>query len=212
MPAPTPPTAIDAVPPTPDRNEGEVVFVPKMYNFLDYFAPFKAYLQLVVTYCADAITWVASLAAAAEASATAAAGSVDDAAAQATLATAEKVAAQAAAAASEQAAGLTPDPDFGMVISTQSILNLKTAPFTAVVGETYRIDTSAGGFDFYPPAGMTQGQVFHIIDHAGTFNINSPRLVAGSYKIMGETIDLILTQKNQRRTFEYAGATKGLEF
>ena len=71
MPAPTPPTAIDAVPPTPDRNEGEVVFVPKMYNFLDYFAPFKAYLQLVVTYCADAITWVAGLATAAEASATA---------------------------------------------------------------------------------------------------------------------------------------------
>ena len=156
---------------------------------------------------------------AAETAATASAGSATNSANSATasaasalLSTNERIAAQAAAAAAEQAAGLTPDPDFGMVISTQSILNLKTATFTAVVGETYRIDTSAGGFDFYPPAGMTQGQVFHIIDHAGTFNVNSPRLVAGSYKIMGETIDLILTQKNQRRTFEYAGATKGLEF
>ena len=145
-------------------------------------------------------------------SATASTNSATASAASALLSTNERIAAQAAAAAAEQAAGLTPDPDFGMVISTQSILNLKTSTFTAVVGETYRIDTSAGAFDFYPPAGMTQGQVFHIIDHAGTFNVNSPRLVAGSYKIMGETIDLILTQKNQRRTFEYAGVTKGLEF
>lgn len=81
MPAPTPPTPIAAVPPTPDRNEGEIIFVPKMYTFLDYFAPFKAYLQSVVTYCSDAITWVAGLVTQAESSAAAAANSASAAAA-----------------------------------------------------------------------------------------------------------------------------------
>ena len=69
MPAPTPPTPIAAVPPTPDRNAGEDIFVPTMYTFLDYFAPFKAYLQLAVTYCADAVIWVQSLVVSASASA-----------------------------------------------------------------------------------------------------------------------------------------------
>ncbi len=204
----TPPTTPDFPLPTDSPED----FDDKAYDCFPYVAAAATNAYANAQAAETAATASAGSATNSANSATAAAGSVDDAAAQATLATAEKVAAQAAAAAAEQAAGLTPDPDFGMVISTQAILNLKTATFTAVVGETYRIDTSAGGFDFYPPAGMTQGQVFHIIDHAGTFNINSPRLVAGSYKIMGETIDLILTQKNQRRTFEYAGATKGLEF
>ena len=72
MPAPTPPTPIAAVPTTPDRNAGEDIFVPTMYTFLDYFSPFKGYLQLVVTYCADVISWITPLVSSAESSATAA--------------------------------------------------------------------------------------------------------------------------------------------
>jgi len=75
MPAPTPPTPIASVPATPDRNLGEDIFVPQMYTFLDYFAPFKAYLQLVVTYCSDAITYLAGVVTDAAASASAAAES-----------------------------------------------------------------------------------------------------------------------------------------
>lgn len=201
---PYPPIDTDVSDP-PNRGQAQAVFSPKMDAML-------AALQPLVDEQNALGAWMNLTADQTEAWASEAEDSATEAAASEAAAAAERITAQAAAAAAEQAAGLTPDPDFGMVISTQAILNLKTATFTAVVGETYRIDTSAGGFDFYPPAGMTQGQVFHIIDHAGTFNINSPRLVAGSYKIMGETIDLILTQKNQRRTFEYAGATKGLEF
>lgn len=201
---PYPPIDTDVSDP-PNRGQAQAVFSPKMDAMLGALQPLVDEQNALGA-------WMNSTADQTEAWASDAEDSATEAAASEAAAAAERITAQAAAAAAEQAAGLTPDPDFGMVISTQAILNLKTATFTAVVGETYRIDTSAGGFDFYPPAGMTQGQVFHIIDHAGTFNINSPRLVAGSYKIMGETIDLILTQKNQRRTFEYAGATKGLEF
>lgn len=201
---PYPPIDTDVSDP-PNRGQAQAVFSPKMDAMLGALQPLVDEQNALGA-------WMNSTADQTEAWASEAEDSATEAAASEAAAAAERITAQAAAAAAEQAAGLTPDPDFGMVISTQAILNLKTATFTAVVGETYRIDTSAGGFDFYPPAGMTQGQVFHIIDHAGTFDINSPRLVAGSYKIMGETIDLILTQKNQRRTFEYAGATKGLEF
>jgi len=80
MPAPTPPTPIASVPATPDRTEGQDIFVGKMFTFLDYFAPFKAYLQDVVTYAGSAITWIASLVVSAENSATAAALSADAAA------------------------------------------------------------------------------------------------------------------------------------
>lgn len=201
---PYPPIDTDVSDP-PNRGQAQAVFSPKMDAMLGSLQPLVNEQNALGAWMEATANSTEDWASEADASATASAAS-------ALLSTNERVAAQAAAAAAEQAAGLTPDPDFGMVISTQSILNLKTSTFTAVVGETYRIDTSAGAFDFYPPAGMTQGQVFHIIDHSGTFNVNSPRLVAGSYKIMGETIDLILTQKNQRRTFEYAGATKGLEF
>jgi hypothetical protein len=83
MPAPTPPEEIAAVPTTPDRNAGEDVFVPTMYTFLNYFAPFKVYLESVVTYCSDAVTWVASLVSSAETSATTATGAAASATASA---------------------------------------------------------------------------------------------------------------------------------
>lgn len=88
MPAPTPPEAIAAVPTTPDRNAGEDVFVPAMYTFLDYFAPLKAYLQNVVTYCADAIAFISPLASSAETNAGTAASAASTATTQAGIAVA----------------------------------------------------------------------------------------------------------------------------
>lgn len=75
MPAPTPPSPIASVPATPDRTEGQDIFVGKMFTFLDYFAPLKAYLQDVVTYASDAVTYIAGLATSADANATSAAAS-----------------------------------------------------------------------------------------------------------------------------------------
>lgn len=69
MPAPIKPTPIADVPATPDRNEGQDIFVPKMYNFTAYFAPFRDWLQSCLDYCEAAIDWVASLVVSAESAA-----------------------------------------------------------------------------------------------------------------------------------------------
>lgn len=151
----------------------------------------------------------------AAASATASAGSATNSAnsaaaseASANDSAADRLLAQQAAAAAEQAAGLTPDPDFGMVITTTSNATVKTSAFTAVVGIMQDVDTSGGTFGITTPVSPEIGQWFGIRDYnQQAFYGQFPWLIYGSDKIIGLSENCTIDVNTM--IFTYRGATKG---
>jgi len=86
---------------------------------------------------------------------------------------------------------------------------VKTATFTAVAGEGYFCNTTAGAFTVNLPAGSA-GAVVAVKDYASTFQTNNLTLAPnGSDKIGGSTDDVTLNEKGLALTLVFIDSTQG---
>tara|TARA_R110002050_G_scaffold3568_1_gene18577 strand:+ start:815 stop:2122 length:1308 start_codon:yes stop_codon:yes gene_type:complete len=99
--------------------------------------------------------------------------------------------------------------NFGATGSASWTTTVKTATFTAVAGEGYFCNTTAGGFTVNLPAGSA-GAVVAVKDYAGTFDNNS-LIVApnGSEKIGGLASAATLSAEGIAITLVYLDSTQG---
>ena len=83
------------------------------------------------------------------------------------------------------------------------------SPITAVTGEGYFLNTTAGAITINLPAGAA-GSIVSIADYAGTWATNKVTVAAdGSEKIGGSTLSPILSTDGQSVTLVYIDATQG---
>lgn len=86
---------------------------------------------------------------------------------------------------------------------------VKTSTFTAVAGEGYFINTTAGAVEMDLPAG-TIGDEVSFIDYAGTFDTNALTIDQnGSEKIAGSTDPLTVSTERAANTLVYVDSTQG---
>mgnify|MGYP001319941862 CR=1 FL=1 len=86
---------------------------------------------------------------------------------------------------------------------------VKTSTFTAVAGEGYFVNTTAGAITMNLPAG-TLGDEVVFIDYAGTFDSNTFTISAnGSEKINASTDDLTVSTERAGNTLVYTDSTQG---
>ena len=99
--------------------------------------------------------------------------------------------------------------NFGATGSASWTSTVKTATFTAVAGEGYFCNTTAGSFTVNLPAGSV-GAVVAVKDYASTFQTNNLTLAPnGSDKIGSSTDDVILTEKGIALTLVFIDSTQG---
>ena len=83
------------------------------------------------------------------------------------------------------------------------------SPITAVTGEGYFLNTTAGAITINLPAGVA-GSIVSMADYAATWQTNNVTVVAnGSEKIGGNEDDATLDTIGQSVTFVYVDATQG---
>jgi len=98
---------------------------------------------------------------------------------------------------------------FGRTGTVDWQTTIKTSTITAVNGEGYFVNTTAGGITANLPAGVV-GAIVSFKDYAQTFDTNALTISAdGSEKIEGQTFDLILNTEGIAVTLVYGDATKG---
>jgi hypothetical protein len=86
---------------------------------------------------------------------------------------------------------------------------VKTSTFTAVAGEGYFINTTAGAFEMDLPAGNI-GDEISFIDYAGTFDSNALTIDQnGTEKIAGSTDPLTVSTERAANTLVYVDSTQG---
>jgi hypothetical protein len=86
---------------------------------------------------------------------------------------------------------------------------VKTSTFTAVAGEGYFINTTAGAIEMDLPAGNIGDEV-SFIDYAGTFDTNALTIDQnGSEKIEGSTDPLTVSTERAANTLVYVDSTQG---
>ena len=86
---------------------------------------------------------------------------------------------------------------------------VKTSTFTAVAGEGYFINTTAGAIEMDLPAGNIGDEV-SFIDYAGTFDSNALTIDQnGSEKIAGSTDPLTVSTERAANTLVYVDSTQG---
>ena len=86
---------------------------------------------------------------------------------------------------------------------------VKTSTFTAVAGEGYFINTTAGAIEMDLPAGSIGDEV-SFIDYAGTFDSNALTIDQnGSEKIAGSTDPLTVSTERAANTLVYVDSTQG---
>jgi hypothetical protein len=86
---------------------------------------------------------------------------------------------------------------------------VKTSTFTAVAGEGYFINTTAGAIEMDLPAGSIGDEV-SFIDYAGTFDTNALTIDQnGSEKIAGSTDPLTVSTERAANTLVYVDSTQG---
>jgi hypothetical protein len=86
---------------------------------------------------------------------------------------------------------------------------VKTSTFTAVAGEGYFINTTAGAIEMDLPAGSIGDEV-SFIDYAGTFDTNALAIDQnGSEKIAGSTDPLTVSTERAANTLVYVDSTQG---
>ena len=100
--------------------------------------------------------------------------------------------------------------NFGATGSASWVTTVKTSsPFTAVAGEGYFVNTTAGAITVNLPAG-TAGAVVAIKDYAKTFDTNQCILVPnGSDKIGGSSDNAFLTTEGLAVTLVFIDSTQG---
>jgi len=85
----------------------------------------------------------------------------------------------------------------------------KTATFTAVAGDGFFANTSAGAFTMNLPAGVA-GAIVSVADYAATWQNNALTVSPnGTDKIGGVNFDVILTTEGQSVTFIFVDSTQG---
>ena len=85
----------------------------------------------------------------------------------------------------------------------------KTATFTAVSGDGFFANTSAGAFNMNLPAGVA-GAIVSVADYAGTWQNNALTVVPnGSDKIGGLSANIALNTEGQSVTFVFVDSTQG---
>ena len=98
---------------------------------------------------------------------------------------------------------------FGRTGTVDWQTSIKTSTITAVNGEGYFVNTTAGAITANLPAGVV-GAIVSFKDYAQTFDTNALTISAdGSEKIEGQTFDLILNTEGIAVTLVYGDATKG---
>ena len=98
---------------------------------------------------------------------------------------------------------------FGRTGTVDWQTTIKTSTITAVNGEGYFVNTTAGAITANLPAGVV-GAIVSIKDYAQTFATNNCTIAAnGSEKIEGLTDDLVLNTDGVAITIVYGDATKG---
>jgi hypothetical protein len=87
--------------------------------------------------------------------------------------------------------------------------SIKTATFTAVAGEGYFANTSAGAFTMNLPASPSAGDIVGVKDYAGTFSSNNLTIGRNSSLIDANTNDVTLSDVSESITFIYIDGTQG---
>jgi hypothetical protein len=99
--------------------------------------------------------------------------------------------------------------NFGATGSASWVTTVKTSTFTAVAGEGYFVNTTAGAVTVNLPAGSA-GDVVAIKDYANTFDTYACTLVQnGSDKIGGSTVNASLETEGIAVTLVFIDATQG---
>ena len=86
---------------------------------------------------------------------------------------------------------------------------VQTANFTAVSGNAYPVNTTAGTFTATLPASPTAGEFVCFVDYAGTFNPNYLTVAPNGGKIDGDTGNVQITQTREAIHFVYIDTTQG---
>ena len=87
---------------------------------------------------------------------------------------------------------------------------VKTADFTAVAGEGYPVNTTAGAVTVTLPASPSVGDFIQVVDYAGTFQTNALTIAAsGSDKIEGQALNFAIKSQRAGATLTYVDATQG---
>lgn len=201
MAVPTPPLVAPLVGAPPNRGQSEEDFNTNQQNFVDYQVGFVPDVNDLANWMNDTADFTETQANAGAGSATAAATSAASAADDATRSEEAKVAAEAAA-------GLTPDPSFGMVIITNALNDVKTTTYTAVRGRIQDVDTSAGAFGITPPATPSNGWWFGVRDiNQSAFRGKFPWITYSTDKILGKSENCYIDVNTV--IFTWRGAAKG---
>jgi hypothetical protein len=85
----------------------------------------------------------------------------------------------------------------------------KTAPFTAVNGDGYFVNTTSGVVTVTLPATPSAGDIVSVADLNGTFDTNAVTLDRNSSKINGACNNLDLKDERMSATVIYSGASQG---
>jgi len=118
-----------------------------------------------------------------------------------------KIAGSAAAAADTF---LKKDGTWAVVASGTSWQPVKTATFTAVAGEGYPCNTTAGGFTVNLPSSPSVGDTLEVFDYAGTFDTNALTIdPAAGDKIQGNELNYEMTKERSGVSMTYVDATQG---
>jgi len=86
---------------------------------------------------------------------------------------------------------------------------IQTTGFTAVSGNGYFCNTTAGAFTVTLPASAVAGDILAFKDYAGTWGTNNLTLATNGLKIEGSTSNGLLSTSGQSITLVYVDSTRG---
>jgi hypothetical protein len=86
---------------------------------------------------------------------------------------------------------------------------VRTSGFTAVSGNGYFCNTTAGAFTVTLPASATPGDILAFKDYAKTWNTNNLTLATNGLKIEGDTTNATQSTQGQSITLVYIDSTRG---
>jgi hypothetical protein len=87
--------------------------------------------------------------------------------------------------------------------------SIKTATFTAVNGQGFFCNTTAGIFTVNLPSSPSVGNIVAVSDYAQTFATNNLTIGRGGSNIEGSASDIVLDATGLAMTFVYVDGTKG---
>ena len=98
---------------------------------------------------------------------------------------------------------------FGRTGTVDWCTTAKTSPFTAVSGDGFFVNTSAGAITVTLPASPSAGDIVSVADYASTWGTNNVTLCRNSSLINGGSNNATLSTQGQSVTLVYVDGTKG---